>query len=104
MDGVAIPLGFEKLVPRKRPRAKFARAHSPPKSPVKSFAEPRSVPAFADPSKTDGCVARPGLRERLRAVFSTPEWQRRKRIAAVLLVIWMAGAPFPPAPPPAGAG
>src|ERR1035441_4290187 len=70
-------------VPKKRPLLKSARVYPP--------------------SKTDGGVARPGLRERLRAVFSTPEWQRWKRIAAGLLVVWMAGAAFPPAPPPAGA-
>ena len=65
---------------------------------------PFAKPARVDlRSKRDAGVVRPGLRERLTTLFSTPEWQRRKRIAAVLLVIWMAGAAFPPAPPPAGA-
>ena len=85
-------------MPRRRPRPKSARAYSP----SKSFAEPTSEPPSERPSERDAGVVRPGLRERLRTLFATAEWQRSKQIAAVLLVVWMAGAAFPSAPPPAG--
>src|ERR1035441_7442972 len=99
----SIRADFARTAPRRSRKTMFFRTshRRRPVSKKRPFAKPARVDLR---SKKDAGVVRPGLRERLTTLFSTPEWQRRKRIAAVLLVVWMAGAAFPPAPPPAGAG
>src|ERR1035437_7423699 len=99
----SIRADFARTAPRRSRKTMFFRTshRRRPVSKKRPFAKPARVDLR---SKRDAGVVRPGLRERLTTLFSTPEWQRRKRIAAGLLGIWMAGAAFPPAPPPAGAG